>query len=127
MKAKPPLEQTLKQGLDQQVEQLDAHSLSRLRQARAAALEQAARGSRWRGFDARAWALPAGGLAALLGLAIGLSVWLQAPAPELELQALSDAEDILVEMAETGTDIEMIEDIEFYDWLALTEDPGDST
>lgn len=134
MKSNESLEQTVRKGLDAQADRLDATSLSRLRQARAAAVEQAraaaleqTRGTAWRQwFESSTWVLPASGLAAAIGIAIGLSVWLRSPTSGLELHALSGNEAMLVEMAEADLDMELIEEIEFYDWLMLAQAEEDS-
>ncbi len=126
MKSKPALEQTVRRGLDRCVDVLDAESLSRLRQARAAALESHGQCAWYRRFDFPTWTLSASGLAAVFGIAIGLAVWLQAPMHEFQFQSLTAADEVLVEMTEAELDIELIEEIEFYDWLMLAQTDGDS-
>lgn len=125
MTSGPSFEQRLRRHLDHEAQSLDAASLSRLRQARAAAIGRVDSGPRRRWFGTPLWVLPAAGFAALLGLAVGLSLWQQTPAPGLELQALAGDEQILVEIVEAELDMEMLEEIEFYDWLTLAQ--GDST
>ena len=126
MKTKQPLEKTIRLGLDRRTQRLDAHTLSRLRQARAAALAGHGQRAWYQRFEFPAWALPAGGLAALCGIAVGLLVWLQPSTQEFQLQALARVDTVLVEMAEAELDIELIEEIEFYDWLMLAQANGDS-
>ena len=52
--------------------------------------------------------------------------WMRAPAPELDVPALVDAEEIPVELAEADVELELLEEIDFYDWLMLAQDSGDS-
>jgi len=97
--------------LDDSTQSLDAATLSRLNQARHAAL--AARSRR------RAWWLPAAGLAASCALVLAVVAWypsahLTAPATPAH-SALSDAEIA----ADEG--IEFYQDLEFYAWLDAQE------
>ena len=107
------LETRSKALFDHSVEQLDARTRSRLTQARRAALEKLQRSH---GPRARWWA-PAGGLAAAAALAIfvfGRSGMDPTGAPPLEeLEAVAAVENI-----------ELLEDVEFYAWLAEQSQPA---
>ena len=118
------LEQQIKQALDEKLHDLDASSLSRLRRAREKALDQPL--PWWRTVRARMPVLagPSGVLYmpsnAWLGLAAGvmlLSVlllgrgWFSA-----SLDPMHPSSDML-EIMTLDVDLELIENIEFYDWL----------
>ena len=98
-------------------ESLDGETLSRLRRARSAALDESA----GRHSLANLW-LPAGLASAAAVVAVALLVG-QGEAPHREeVDLLADAW-ILDEEAE----LEMIEDVEFYQWLAEEALDGHST
>lgn len=103
-----------KQAFDQSVDGLDAATLSRLNRARQAALEELAQPNRgW-----QQW-MPATGLAAVVLLAVFA---FRGPA-ELDVINTS-ATDLEILLSEEN--IEMLEDLEFYSWLATQELAGDS-
>lgn len=120
------LDDAVKRALDEHSESLDGATLSRLRQARAAALDQVDGVSRPRRLLADHRFLPAAGLAGLLAAVIGLSVWLQRPAPFDPLDTIADTPDLPVDIAVADVDVELLEEIDFYDWLTLMETNGDS-
>lgn len=98
----------LRQRLDEQADGLDGAMLARLRAARARALEA---GRRRR--PAR-WALA--GLAAaatLVGAVILWQGWMPMPATPEDWEVLA-----------AGDDLELIEELEFYDWLDTTQSPA---
>lgn len=103
-----------KQEFDRSVDSLDAATLSRLNRGRQAALEELAT-------PKRAWVqwMPATGLAAAVLLAVvtfrgsGEIEVINAPASDLEILLSEES-------------IEMLEDLEFYTWLATQELEGDS-
>lgn len=102
------LEEAARQMLRQGAEDIDAATASRLNRARQAALAGLGdRRSAWLG----GWQ-PALGAAAVAGLALAL--WLgREPAP---LPAKVDAA-LALEVLLADENLEMIEDLEFYDWL----------
>ena len=89
--------------LDESTQSLDAATLSRLNQARHAALAARSRGR-------RAWWLPAAGLAASCALVLAVVAWYPPAHP-----AVADA-DIA---ADDG--IDFYQDLEFYAWLDAQE------
>jgi hypothetical protein len=97
--------------LDESTQSLDAATLSRLNQARHAALAARSR-------SLRAWWLPAAGLAASCALVLAAVAWY----PSAQLAgppahpAVSDAEIA----ADDG--IEFYQDLDFYAWLDAQED-----
>ncbi len=96
----------VRQRLDEQADGLDELTLARLRAARARALEQHGRSS------ARSW-WPAIGMAAAVALVAAVMLWPSAP----HLPAAADDWELLA----AGDELELIEDIEFYDWLDTTQ------
>jgi len=105
--------------LEESTERLDGRVRSRLTQARSAAIE-AARKSR-RGVAWRTW-IPAGALAGAAALAVFL--WSGAPqspaTPTLAVHSSLDDLDILV----TNESFELLEDLEFYEWVASGDADG---
>ena len=118
------LEQQIKQVLDEKIHALDASSLSRLRQAREKALDQPL--PWWRTVSARmpvlagpsdvlyapsnAWLGLAAG-AVLLGVLLLSQGWFSQ-----SLDSMHPSSDML-EIMTLDVDLELIENIEFYDWL----------
>jgi hypothetical protein len=109
-------EKQAKTAFDESVDGLDAATLSRLNRSRQEALAQSVRPglsgiwrSRW---------MPATGLAAAALLAV---VTLQRPA-ELDVIA-APASDLEILLSEES--IDMLEDLEFYSWLATQDLSGD--
>ena len=103
-----------KQAFDQSVDGLDAATLSRLNRARQAALEELAQPNRsW-----QQW-MPATGLAAVVLLAVFA---FRGPA---EIDVINaPATDLEILLSEEN--IEMLEELEFYSWLATQELASDS-
>ena len=105
---KDPFLTAARQLLDEQTEQLDAATLSELRQARSRALQQGSRSTQW-----RYW-VPAGAIATgFLAAGIYLN----------QLQPLQP--DIFQDPAqlEIAENIDLMADLEFVAWLALEETP----
>jgi len=100
--------------LDESTQSLDAATLSRLNQARHAALAATSRGQ-------RVWWLPAAGLAASCALVLAVVAWYPSAhrvgpaAPAAAHSSVSDAEVA----ADDG--IEFYQDLEFYAWLDAQE------
>jgi len=116
------MERRAREVFDASVDGLDAHTRSRLNQARQAATAELVRSRSplW-----RTWA-PAGALAAAALVAVLL--W-RAPAGDAErgqqAQAVADPADP-VEILAADEDLDLAtEDLDFYEWVALqTTDPG---
>jgi hypothetical protein len=95
--------------LDESIEHLDAATLSRLNQARQAALETASR----KHSPARSWWLPAGGVA-MLGVAILSGVlFLNTRSPVPGTPGINDM-DIIASQDK----LDMYQRLDFYQWLA---------
>ncbi len=101
-------EEAARQVLRQDAENIDAATASRLNRARQAALaELGGRPSAWLG----GWQ-PALGAAAVAGLALALWVGREPAAPPTAADPALALEVLLAD-----ENLEMIEDLEFYDWL----------
>jgi len=107
------LTQEAKEAFDRSVDGLDAATLSRLNRGRQAALAEVDRpGREW-----LRW-MPATGIAAAVLLAV---ITLQGPG---EMDVISaPATDLEILLSEES--IEMLEELEFYSWLATQELEGD--
>ncbi|MEM6513029.1 MAG: hypothetical protein AAF660_08460 [Pseudomonadota bacterium] len=109
-----PLDKKARQLFDESVDGLDAATLSKLNRSRQAALAQA--GSRR---PLTRWA-PAGGLAAAAVIAV---VMVQSPGV-VETPPGSTAADFEILLGDDSLD--MLEELEFYDWLDLVEAGSDA-
>lgn len=98
----------IRRQLDSQAEQLDELTIARLRAARLRALASAPP-------QRRLW-LPAIGGATLAAALLAVVLW-QAPP---ELPGPFEALDIVA----SSEELEMIEDLDFYDWLEATQTTG---
>ena len=105
-----------KAAFDRSVDQLDAATLSKLNQGRHRALEHA-RGRRNGVAMFARWA-PATGLAAAAIVAVAVWTTNEPPAPSIAPAVATDLE-IILEFDE----FEMLEDLEFYSWIDLEEQP----
>ncbi len=103
------------QWLDQGNAQLDAATLSRLNQVRHRALDGASASRGWlKAPFGMHWASMTGAAAAVM-LAVVIWPGTQSPAPSLAGPGLFD--DLEIVMAEDS--LEMLEDLEFYEWLSV--------
>lgn len=107
--------------LDRSVDQLDQETLTVLARARADALQQLRKPARkpvWQG-----WLWPAGGLAT--AIAAGLTAIMLSSGP---VNLGSDLEASEFEILASNDTLEVIEDLDFYQWLTDTvhDDPGDA-
>lgn len=103
-----------KKHFDESVENLDAATRSRLNRSRQAALAEVRRdGGRW-----FAWA-PAAGVAAAAVVAVMIMTGKPPAEPFNPPTANADIEILLTEDS-----FEMLEDLEFYSWIELEEEPG---
>jgi hypothetical protein len=115
--AQRELEARAKRVFDESVEQLDAHTRSRLTQARFRALREPPRRPWWP-LD---WSLsrhsawtPAA--AAVASLVVGWALWQGRASPETDLQVASvEPTDLEILLAEE--DLALLEELDFYDWL----------
>ncbi len=103
----------IRQRLDQQSEELDGETLSRLRQARARAVDAGGR----KGFNLPGFG---GGVVAFASVSVlAVAVWLAVPTDTIqEMPALAEApvfDDM--ELLAATEELEFYEDIEFYYWL----------
>lgn len=107
------IEERVREALDARASALDGATLSRLRQAREAALRQPG-SSRWlpdlSGNGLR-WA---GAAAGVLLLVVALSVWRQAGVPP---QGVMDDLEVLA----SSEDLDLYRDLDFYLWLEQQE------
>ena len=102
-----PLEDAIRNALDARARDLDGATLSRLRQARAHAVEQASRPTLWR---QPGW-LGALGLAGAVLFAVLLRPETGHPPTE------TYDSDVLLEIATLDADLELVEEPEFFEWL----------
>ncbi len=108
-KSDEQVDQRAKDLFDESVERLDAATLSRLNRDRQAALAEASRtGWHWSGW------MPATGMAAAVLLAV---IVMRGPGGADVIEAPAADFDILLGEAS----IEMLEELEFYSWLASQE------
>ena len=115
----------IRRHLDEQADGLDGATLSRLAQARSRALEAASRAPRpwwhalWPGRTrGRDWLLPAGALASIVATAVALSLMVAEPGNG----RAREVEDL--ELLTAGEEIELYENLEFYQWLQDRERSG---
>ncbi len=99
------LNTSIRQGLDESIDALDANTLSKIRQIRAQAIEKAGtRHVNWSGFLV-------GGLATACVMVFAVMILLKSPAP---MQAVP-VDDF--ELISSSDNLELYEDLEFYEWL----------
>ena len=98
----------VKQHLDQQADQLDELTAARLKAARLNALEAAPR--------ARKFWVPAFGTATAAAVMLAVLLW-QTPS---DIPGPFEELDIIA----SGEDMELIEELDFYDWLDATQTTG---
>jgi len=108
------LEQSVKQALDERARHLDAATLSRLHVARNAAL--ATRRQWWRNPLLQ---LAAGSAAAALALLMSFNTWIAGQAFQPPVESLE-----LMEIIDLEADLDLVEELEFYDWLESRDENG---
>ena len=108
------LKQSRKQ-LDDSIEHLDMHTLSRLNQARQAALESAQKQPRFTNW------LPASITAALSILLVG--GWLFSSSPDVTHIAQTPQLDDL-ELLSSTADLDLLQELEFINWLVEEQNAG---
>ncbi len=104
----------LSEALREQRNALDAHTASRLNQARQRALQELDRPAR----DTLGW-LPVGVAATVLAAVALVSLNMLQPVPSPQQAASPDLPNLELMFAET--DLEMLEEVEFYLWLESKE------
>ena len=111
----------VRRTLDESVDQLDFDTLGRLEIARRRALSEAAKpGKRWwrpLGFE-RDWLVPAGAFASIVATVLALTLMVSDPGGQ-SLEVLDD-----IELLTAGEDLELLENLEFYQWLPDLEQTG---
>jgi hypothetical protein len=101
----------VRKTLDRGTESLDPETLRRLRSARFEALERAGAG-RLSWFRLHRW-ITAGGLTTITVLALGISLWLGAPAQNPPVRQPDD-----LEILTSQDQLDLYKDLDFYRWLA---------
>ena len=100
-----------RERLEAGTDELDPLTLARLGAIRARALERA--GEQRRGHGTRWW-LPVGGLATAAVVALALLLVQQGPE-----RGLPAAQPVDVELLSSSVDLELLDELEFYEWLVL--------
>jgi len=111
----------IRNRLDEQVAGLDSATCSRLAQARRLALAAAAQPRpRWRKMTRTAgdWLVPAGAFASVLATAVALTLMVAEPGDG----SAGEMDD--VELLTAGEELELYENLEFYQWLQDREQTG---
>jgi hypothetical protein len=112
-----------RQGLLASEEQLDAATASRLRDARRKAIEAA--GARGKGFfRIPNWAR-IGGVATAAAAVIVFMIWQDTPKQDLPMKNADDVEIVL--NVDSADNMDLYEDLDFYEWLAGAGNGGSSS
>lgn len=101
-------------------DQLDAATLSRLREARAKAVEAA--GEREGGFFRIPNWMRAGAFATAVAAVMVFTIWVEPPKQELPVKSVDEFEIVLY-----ADNLDLYEDMDFYEWLADVGNGGSST
>jgi len=119
------LVERIRRRLDQDVNGLDSATLSRLEQARRLALAAVAQPRRrwWRmtwvaSRPARDWLVPAGAFASVVATVVAVTLMVMEPGSGLA----READDL--ELLTAGEELELYENLEFYQWLQDREQTG---
>ena len=115
----------IRRRLDEDVDSLDDATLSRLEQARRLALTAATQGRRpwWQvlGLASRPignWLAPAGALASVVATAVALTLMVAEPGDGVSHEVAD------LELLTAGEELELYENLEFYQWLPDSEQTG---
>jgi hypothetical protein len=112
-----------RQSLLASEEQLDAVTISRLRDARRKAVEAAA--ERERGFfRIPNWAR-VGGVATAAAAVLVFMIWFETPRQDLPVKSADDLEIVL--NVDSADIMDLYEDLDFYEWLAGAGNGGSSS
>ena len=115
--------ESIRHRLDEEVDGLDSATLLRLEQARRLALAAAPR-PHWRRMirlsnrPAGDWLVPAGAFASVLATAVALTIMVAEPGSG----SAREVDD--VELLTAGEELELYENLEFYQWLQDREQTG---
>ncbi len=109
-----------RQALLASEDRLDAATLARLREARAKAVEAAGEPARGL-FRVPNW-MRAGAFATAAAAVIVFAVWVDPPKQELPVKSVDEFEIVLY-----ADNLELYEDLDFYEWLADVGNGGSST
>ena len=101
-------------------DRLDAGTLSQLRDARVRAVEAA--DARGRGFFRIPNWMRAGAFATAVAAVMVFMIWVDPPRPELPVKSLDEFEIVLY-----ADNLDIYEDMDFYEWLAGAGNGGSST
>ena len=101
-------------------DRLDAGTLMRLRDARARAVE--ASDARGRGFFRIPNWMRAGAFATAVAAVMVFMIWVDTPKQDLPVKSLDEFEIVLY-----ADNLDIYEDMDFYEWLADTGNEGSST
>jgi len=108
-----------RQSLLASEDRLDASTLSRLREARAKALEAADEHNR--GFSRIPNWMRVGAFATAAAAVMVFAIWVDPPKPELPVKSLDEFEMVLY-----ADNLDIYEDMDFYEWLAEAGNNGGS-
>ena len=98
-------------------DRLDAATLARLREARAKAVEAA--GEREGGFFRIPNWMRAGAFATVVAAVMVLTIWMEPPKQELPVKSVDEFEIVLYE-----ENMDLYEDMDFYEWLVEAGNGG---
>ena len=125
-----------REAFDDSLLEIDGETLSRLRQARSAALQQLEHKTTWLGLTKNQW-IPAGGFALAATLIVG--IWIAQPKNEIEpihspslannrangpennATHTNEEDEIFAANEVWDEDEEMLDELDFITWLALDE------
>lgn len=120
--ANDAVEQRARELFNAQVANQDAHTRSRLNQARQAALAAARGNSRSLPYSLGGrWMLPVGSIAALALVTLSALQFMKPASETTEIAASTVATVDDVEILTSSDELEMLQDMEFYAWLETQE------
>jgi len=105
----------VRKDLDDGLEQLDPSIVKRLQKSRLQALERTERKPRW--LFSIPKLIPVGGFAALILVAVTLSLWVSIRPKPFPAKAAEEIEILAI-----PANLEMYKDLEFFQWLAQTHE-----
>lgn len=113
----------VRRRLDDDVSAFDSETLSRLRRARQRAIAAAGKRSWWRApwaahRPAGDWLVPAGAFASIAATALALTLMVSEPDDGIA----REVDDL--ELLTAGEELELYENLEFYQWLGNHEQTG---
>jgi len=120
--AEARLRELTKCALDQSVDEIDASTLSRLRQARYAAINQASRK------PSLVFSRPA--LVSVFSMSVlALTLVLLSYRPATDIESIVASDDSIEQLDDfsllaNGEDLDLVNDLDFYEWLEQQDDKG---